>query len=272
MQNPYPCSLLEGYNNGYYTINSTTISGFNSFTEGSILYVDALKIGRSLISGITITNCSTTISFFSFGASISNTLNLLTLINIKGRVFRITQKSTLVLTSLTITNNSCMISGLFQSGCIFYLDSQSSLTISGANITNVSNVETPGAFYIENSNLTIVNLNIVNTSSILGYGCLYSINSYAVIINSSFSFFQNGCFQIEKSSFTISRSKFINSNISNFAGVYGSTIDCTRCLRLTIDKCVFLGNKNNALDGSVCFFLNFIDLSIVFDLLLILLY
>ena len=116
---------------------STTFSGFNSYTEGSIFYVDGLKIGRSLLSGITVTNCSTTISFFYFGASTANTISPLILTNVKGRAFRVTQKSTLAVSLLTISNIFCSISGLFQSGCVFYLDSLSKLTISGANIANV---------------------------------------------------------------------------------------------------------------------------------------
>lgn len=173
--------------------------------------------------------------------------------NVKGRIFRVTQKSTLVVSSLKISNNSCSISGLFQSGCVFYLDSLSSLKISEANIINVTNIDSPAAFYVENSNLTLVNTTITNIESFVGFGCLYSFNSFTYVINSSFIYFKNGCFQIEKSSFVIMGSRFVNTNVSNVDNVYGAVIECTLCVYILIDSSLFQGNKNNAMDGSVNF-------------------
>jgi len=243
--------LIEGYNNGYYTFYSTTFSGFTSFTDGSILYVDALRLGRSLISGITVKNCSTTLSFFYLAASLTNTFSLLTLTNVQGRIFRVTQQTTLLVNSLTISNNSCMISSLFQSGCVAYVDINSVFTISGATIANVSNVDTPGAIYMENSILVLNNFNITNSSSLIGYGCIYIVNSIANINNATFTYFTNGCLDLERSTITITKSIFNNTNTTNFLNYYGSIIYCLDCLNLMIDTCLFVGNQNNSLTGSV---------------------
>lgn len=144
-----------------------------------------------------------------------------------------------------------MISGLFQSGCVFYLDSLSALTISQGIIANVSNVDTPGAFYIENSNVTINNLNFTNITSDIGYACLYAINSYTRITNSTFKYFKNGCFDIQKSSFWIKNTSFINNNIYNNPDIYASVIECIFCFYLSVDGCLFIGNQKNTLDGGV---------------------
>ena len=213
-----------------------------------------MKIGRSLLSGITITNCSTSISFFYLGASITNTFSLFNFTNVQGRIIKITQKSTITLASLTITNNSCIVSGLFQSGCTVYMDISSALTISGASISNVANIDTPGAFYIENSVLVMINVNMKNVSSFVGYGCLYTVNSVTTIKNSSFFYFAKGCMDFEKSTVTITSSVFNNTNITNFANYYGSIIYCLNCFNLVIDGNIFVGNKKNALDGSVKYY------------------
>lgn len=203
------------------------------------------------MTGLTITNCSTSVSFFYLAASITNAFIQFNLTNVQGRFIKITQKSTITVTNLTITNNSCTVSGLFQAGCIVYMDISSALTVSGAKISNVVNIDTPGAFYIENSVLVMVNVFMKNVSSFVGYGCLYTVNSVTTVRNSSFFYFTNGCMDFEKSTITITSSVFNNTNITNVPNYYGSIIYCLNCFDLVIDGNIFVGNRNNALDGSV---------------------
>lgn len=253
VNNNYPCSLIEGFNNGFYTIYSTSFSGFTSFTEGSILYVEALKIGRTLISGLSIVNCSTAVSFFTFTSSKPNNINYLTMVNVKGRIFRVTQKSTLILNYMSINNNSCLNLNLFQQACVFYVDTLSSIDIYQANFSNVRNADTPGAFYIENSNSTISFLNFTNITSETGYGCAYAVGANFKIYNSTLKNFKNGCLQLEKSYLLLENNSFINNGMSNYEKIYGSIISCVYCLQMSIIGCRFEGNQMNSLDGGVFF-------------------
>lgn len=233
----------------------TKFSGFHSLTEGSIFFLDGLRIGRTLFNGIEIENCSTSESLFYLGGSIANTISIAVFKNIKGRILRIAQSSIVVIQNLTIINLSCLNQEYFQTGGIFYLESLSSLNFNIGLFINITNIVSPGAFFLENSNFTVANLKMQNVNSNNGY-FLTSLNCNVTMLNSSFAAFRNGGFFIEKSSFSINMTNFFNNGTYNDKNMYGSVLHCHLCRKLFIDNCVFMGNKNNSVDGGVIFLIS----------------
>lgn len=173
--------------------------------------------------------------------------------NVEGRVFKITQKSSISIQSLTITNISCNNEAYFQSGAVFYVDSLSYISIVQVNITNLKNTASPGAFYLENSNLLMSDFNIANVKTTVGIACMSAFGSNANITNSYFSEFVTGGFYIEKSTFFITNCKFFNKGIKATNIFYAAVVECFLCIKLVIDQSIFYGNVNNSQDGGVIF-------------------
>lgn len=244
---------MESYNNGLYVIISTTFSGFKAITEGSIFYVDGLRLGLSSFINILIQNCSSSVSLIYFGSSANNLLKSINFQNVEGRIFKITQRSSISIQFLTITNISCNNEAYFQSGAIFYVDSLSSISITQVNITNLKNTASPGAFYLENSKLIMNDFNVTNVKSSSGIACMSAFGSIANITKSYFNDFLSGCFYIEKSTVFITNCKFLNKGTKVSNNIYASVVECFLCIKLVIDEAVFYGNINNSEDGGVIF-------------------
>lgn len=240
--------------NGFLILIFTNFTGFNSLSEGGIVFIESLEFGNIMINNINIANCSSNYSLFYFLSSNKNILTLISLTKIEGRVFKVSQKSNINIDSLTIKENSCMNSIMLQSGCVFYLESDSSIYISNSTIHNVSNAKSPGAFYAENSNMTFFNFSLTNVRSEVGLGCLYGVNVYLKISNCQFTEFINGCIELQESFALINSSKFTNYRVTNKETIYASIIKCSQTFKLSIINCTFDRNKNNSLKGGVIFY------------------
>lgn len=240
--------------NGFLVLNFTNFTGFNSLSEGGIVFIESLEFGNVVINNIGITNCSSNYSLFYFLSSNKNILTLISLTKIEGRIFKVSQKSNINIDSLIIKENSCMNSIMLQSGCVFYLESDSSIYISNSSIHNVSNAKSPGAFYAENSNVTFFNFNLTNVRSEVGLGCSYGFNIYLKISNCQFKEFINGCIELQESSASINSSKFTNYGVKNKEKIYASIIKCSQTFNLSIINCTFDGNQKNSLKGGVIFY------------------
>lgn len=193
---------------------------------------------NSQFSIIEIENCHRII--FYNNTFIKNIGNLLMMRNSKAEVI-----------SNQIIKNKCY----YSQGCVFNLQKFSSLNMSKNKISNISNVNEAGVFYIDQSSLFIEKDQISFIKSQTYAGCLYSISS-----NLTVSFFfgvqlENGCFFLENSNLSIFNSLFYQSFSNGTKLSACLSIICGFNLKnLIIESSIFFGSSNNTTRGGVKLF------------------
>lgn len=169
--------------------------------------------------------------------------------NIFGNIFFLSQ------TTISARNNyfeDCLC--VYDLGCVFYLKLS---LFWGLNnfIKNVSNINSGGSYYIENSNLYLNNEILSDSHSDNYAACLLARNS-SITLEKFFAYnFSYGCLNFFNSSIIALNLSLENFNENLFKSTQGcaSSFCSTESLILIIKKSNFIGNRNFD-KGGVIFF------------------